>query len=50
MLIQLAQSQTGWPTLIQVCWGKHWYHIYNAIDDAYNHEKGLTMHVIGRLL
>ena len=23
MFIQLAQSQTGWPTLIQVCWGKH---------------------------
>ena len=20
--MQLAQSQTGWPTLIQVCWGK----------------------------
>ena len=23
MFIQLAQSQTGWPTLIQVYWGKH---------------------------
>ena len=24
MSIQLAQSQTGWPTLIQVYWGEHW--------------------------
>ena len=24
MFIQLAQSQTRWPTLIQVCWGKHY--------------------------
>ena len=23
IFMQLAQSQTGWPTLIQVCWGKH---------------------------
>ena len=28
MLIQLAQSQTGWPTLIQVCWGKHCQYAY----------------------
>ena len=23
MFIQLAQHQNGWPTLIQVYWGKH---------------------------